>query len=389
MHYKVKTRDEHFEADGRPKRILALDGGGLRGILTLGFLAEIEDLLRQRHGADANFRLCDYFDLIAGTSTGAIIATALAMGWASRDLADYYMRLGRRVFDKNSLTLGGFLRAKYDHEKLEDELKTTFGKDTLLGDERIRTGLLVVTKRTDTGSPWPLGNNPRGRYFLASRPGIIANAGYSLWQVVRASTAAPTYFDPERLLIATEAGKPPVEGEFVDGGVSPFNNPALLALMFATLDGYRVGWPLGAKKLLLASLGTGSRDPSMAPAWLAGQNALKAVMGLMDDSATLMETLLQWMSTSPTARIIDRELGDLRNDSLGPAPLLTYLRYNVTLDGVGVAALKPGIPPGTVESLSAMDDPDNMPLLRELGQLAARQRVRAADFPAVFDLPSA
>ena len=80
MSYKVRTRDDHYEADGRPKRILTLDGGGLRGILTLGLLAEIEELLRKRHGGSPYFRLCHYFDLIAGTSTGAIIAAALAMG---------------------------------------------------------------------------------------------------------------------------------------------------------------------------------------------------------------------------------------------------------------------------------------------------------------------
>jgi len=59
-----------------PKRILALDGGGLRGMLTLGFLRQIEEILRARHAGDPSFRLCHYFDLIAGTSTGAIIAAA-------------------------------------------------------------------------------------------------------------------------------------------------------------------------------------------------------------------------------------------------------------------------------------------------------------------------
>lgn len=386
MSYVVKTRDAHYAADGRPKRILTLDGGGLRGILSLGLLAEIEELLRKRHGGSPYFRLCHYFDLIAGTSTGAIIATALAMGWSTKDLADYYMRLGRQVFEKSLLRFG-LMRAKYDQDRLVRELKQVFGEDTLLGDpDKILTGLLIVTKRTDTGSPWPVGNNPRGPYFLASRPGVIANSGYSLWQLVRASTAAPTYFDPQRLMIATEEGKAPAFGDFVDGGVSPFNNPALQALMYATLDGYRVRWPMGADELLLVSVGTGAKDPSMAPARLAAENAIKAVLGLMDDSAVLMETLLQWMSASPTARVLDRELGDLRNDTLGPAPLLTYLRYNVVLDAAGVAALKPGVPADAVQSLSAMDDPDNMPLLRELGELAGRQQVRGADFPAAFDL---
>ena len=77
MSYSVLTRDEHYQTAG-PKRILALDGGGLRGMLTLGFLQQIEKILRARHGDDPNFRLCHYFDLIAGTSTGAIMAAALA-----------------------------------------------------------------------------------------------------------------------------------------------------------------------------------------------------------------------------------------------------------------------------------------------------------------------
>src|SRR6266508_6884417 len=80
MGYKIRTRDEHFQSDGTPKRILALDGGGLRGILTLEVLAKIEKTLGKRHGGEDSFRLCHYFDLIAGTSTGAIIAAALALG---------------------------------------------------------------------------------------------------------------------------------------------------------------------------------------------------------------------------------------------------------------------------------------------------------------------
>jgi hypothetical protein len=388
MAYKIRSRDEHFEADGRPKRILALDGGGLRGILTLGFLGEIEALLRERHGGNADFRLCHYFDLIAGTSTGAIIAAALAQGWTTAEVVDYYLRLGKRIFEK-SLLRHGFFRAKYDEAKLIEELEKAFGADTRLGDTTaLKTGLLVVTKRLDTGSPWPLGNNPRGCYFRPSNPETIPNADYRLWQVVRASTAAPAYFDPERIDISSARGKKAVEGEFVDGGVSPFNNPALQALMFATLDGYRVGWPTGADKLLLVSVGTGARDPSVKPAKLTAEAAVNALMSLMDDSASLMETLLQWMSTSPTSRVIDRELGDLRNDLLGAAPLLSYLRYNVTLDADGVESLKPGVPADTVESLSAMDDPDNMELLKELGELAGKRQVRAGDYSSVFDLPA-
>ncbi|HEY2919393.1 MAG TPA: patatin-like phospholipase family protein, partial [Candidatus Binatia bacterium] len=95
MPYKIRTRDEHFLNDGSPKRILALDGGGLRGILTLSYLAEIESILSDRHGGEKNFRLSHYFDLIAGTSTGAIIAAALARGMSVSDIAEKYLDLGQ------------------------------------------------------------------------------------------------------------------------------------------------------------------------------------------------------------------------------------------------------------------------------------------------------
>jgi hypothetical protein len=388
MGYRFRTRDEHFANDGSPKRILALDGGGLRGIVTLAFLAAIESALRDRHGSPADFRLSHYFDLIAGTSTGSIIAAALARGMSVAEITEKYFDLGRRVFQKSWLRQGYF-RAFYSEAALIEELKNVYGANTALGDASLQTGLLVVTKRLDTGSTWPVSNNPRGQYYSA-RDGtqVISNSDYPLWQVVRASTAAPRFFDPERIEINRgKSGETPVVGEFVDGGLSPFNNPALQAFMFATLEGYRVGWPTGAEKLLLVSVGTGSSDPAMAPAKLAVEHAVKSLLSLMDDCASLVETLLQWMSASPTARVIDRETGDLRQDSLTPAPLISYLRYNVALAAASLADLGLKLDAQTVGALSAMDDPANMATLQDIGIRAAKRQVRAEHFPANFDLP--
>lgn len=389
MSYRVLTRDEHYRLDGRPKRILSLDGGGLRGILTLGILQRIEDLLRERHGGGADFRLCHYFDLIAGTSTGAIIAAALAQGWEVRKLQAEYMALGEKVFEK-SLFRQGLLRAKYDEARLIAELQRVFGADTLLGSDTLQTGLLVVTKRMDTGSPWPVANNPRGRYFEGNEMGRLGNGRYPLWQVVRASTAAPAFFDPESITIATEGGGAPVQGNFVDGGVSPYNNPALQALMYVTMNGYNVGWPTGADKLLLVSLGTGAADPAVAKASLAASQAIAALLSLMQDCATLQQTMLQWMSASRTARVLDRELGDLRHDLVGGAPLLSYLRYDVDLRQATVQALDPTLTDSEqIKSLSAMDAPGNMQTLQRLGTLAGERDVQTEDFASVFDLPGA
>src|SRR5439155_22767862 len=117
-----------------------------------------------------------------------------------------------------------------------------------------------------------------------SRPGgTIGNGDYLLWQAVRASTAAPDYFDPERITIAAIPGHPPIDGDFVDGGVSPFNNPALQALMYATLRGYRINWPMGEENILLVSMGTGSADAEIRRASVAAAYAFRSLLSLMDD----------------------------------------------------------------------------------------------------------
>ena len=385
MKYKVLTRDEHFQVPG-PKRILALDGGGLRGILMLGFLQRIELILRDRYEGDPSFRLCHYFDLIAGTSTGAIIAAALATGMGVEALIDNYLKLGREVFTRGWFR-DGIVRARYDENTLITHLKRVLGEERTLGEESLQTALLIMTKRLDTGSPWPLGNKPQGHYFKAKPSDAwISNADYPLWKVVRASTAAPSYFDPEAITISAEEGKNDVLGTFVDGGVSPFNNPSLQAFMYATLDGYRVNWKTGPKQLLLVSVGTGASDPSRTPSKLAAEGALKALFSLMDDCASLVETMMQWISSSSTARIIDREVGDLRNDLLANAPLLSYLRYNVTLSEQEVSALHPRLSSRQIASLGEMDNPDNLDALLELGKAAAEQKVNANDLPAAFDL---
>lgn len=386
MSYPKRTRDDHFSNTNGPKRILALDGGGLRGILTLGILDRIEQELRERHGNDSEFRLCHYFDLIAGTSTGAIIAAALAIGMSVEEITKKYRALGAKVFHR-SLLRQGLLRARYDEVQLIEELKQVFGEATTLGSQAVKTGLLVVIKRLDTASPWPVSNNPNGAYFQSRPGGTIGNGDYKLWQAVRASTAAPDYFDPERITIAQLPNHPPVYGDFVDGGVSPFNNPALQAFMYVTAKGYRVNWTSGEDQILLVSVGTGTRDPAVRRSEIAAAHAFQSLLSLLDDCAALQETMLQWMSRSPTAREIDSEIQSLDGDLIAGKPLLSYVRYNVCLDApsitsvLGVQAIS--IP---VDNLSAMDAPENMDALHQIGLAVGRRDVQSAHFPARFNL---
>jgi hypothetical protein len=269
--YRVRSRNEHWEADGTPKRILALDGGGVRGILTLGYIERIENILRIRHGNSDNFRLSHYFDLIAGTSTGAIIAALLAKDKRVSEVRYLYERFAGSVF-KKSVFRKGILRARYSARQLKKHLKENFTRNTL-GSNSLKTGLLVVAKRLDTGSVWPMSNNPKNPFFTAGPDDeFFSNEDYPLCSVVRASTAAPSYFSPEFIEISEKGEKP--HGEFVDGGVSPHNNPALLALQLATVKGFGAGWSLDPDKLLLVSVGTGSAQPGISKSLFASQHAI-------------------------------------------------------------------------------------------------------------------
>jgi len=262
-----------------------------------------------------------------------------------------------------------------------------YGADTTLGGDALLTGLLVVIKRLDSGSPWPVSNNPDGKYFRSDEGGTIGNGDYKLWQAVRASTAAPDYFEPERITIAQLPDHPPIYGDFVDGGVSPFNNPALQAFMYATLGGYRIKWPAGRDNILVVSVGTGAADAAVRRSEVAAAHAVRALLSLMEDCGTLQEMLLQWMSESPTARKIDSELNELTGDLVGGAPLLSYVRYNVDLQQAAIHGLLGDEAEAlAVDHLTAMDAPDNMPLLHQLGVAAGRRRVKSGHFPSAFDL---
>lgn len=329
--------EQHLDASV-PKRILALDGGGIRGALTLGYLQKIEDTLRKQHDDDPEFRLCDYFDLIGGTSTGSIIASCLAIGMKVEEITKMYFDLGGKIFAKkyrwyNIFEIGDFIKAGYDATALETELQKAVG-DITLESNTIRTGLCIVAKRADTNSVWPIINHPGGKYFNSEHG---KNKDIPLWKAVRASAAAPTYFIPQ--LIDVGGGMP--TAAFVDGGVSMANNPSLQLLMVATLKGFPFKWKMGAENILLVSVGTGMSKWEKIPKNVTKQHLLNWAQQipdmLMQDASWHNQTILQWMSACNTRWCIDSEIGDLSDDLItadtDKKGLLTYLRYNLWIDG--------------------------------------------------------
>ena len=354
-----------------PKKILSLDGGGIRGALSLGYLKRIEDILKARFPDNPGFRLSDYFDLIGGTSTGAIIAGCLAIGKSVDEIKDLYMDLGGKIFGEktNWWDLGRRMRAAYNYHPMEEGLKQAFG-DIKLGSQEIKTGLCIVAKRADTNSIWPLINHPEGKFYDSQNGN---NKDLELWRVVRASTAAPTYFEPQ--MIEVSAGQ---TAAFIDGGLSMANNPSLTLLMVATLSGFKFHWPMGEDKLLLVSVGTGygvfkkkfkEIDKATLLSWASNIPEM-----LMQDASWQNQVILQWISKSPTANSLDMEIGDLKNDFMGTNPLISYLRYNFCITCENLNGLKSEDKIYTeedVKSLTDMSRASNREILYQLGNKAA------------------
>ena len=184
-------------------RILALDGGGIKGTFSASFLAHLEDGLERP--------VAEYFDLIVGTSTGGIIALGLGLGLSASQLMSFYLSAGPEIFCPRSRVplwtrLG---TGKYHPGRLRHHLAQEFG-DRRLGDSRSR--LVIPSVDLDTGEV---------RFFkTAHSPRLLADRQRSAVDVAMATAAAPSYFPPHRL----RTGVP-----LVDGGICA-GNPTGLAV---------------------------------------------------------------------------------------------------------------------------------------------------------------
>jgi len=392
-----------------PKRMLALDGGGARGMISIGFLEAIEKRLRKRHGRD-DYVLSDYFDMIGGTSVGSILATMLALGWPMQKVRAEFERLCPDIFGKR-VSLTGAVWAKFSDKALSNGLTETLG-DMRLDSDELKTGLAIVTKRLDTGSPWTIYNNPHSSYW-APTGGIamVGNCEYRLADLIRASTAAPTYFRPHEIKVRRWAAKDPGSGLFVDGGLSPYNNPALLMFMMAGISGYRLGgvesqrqadgqlsergipWKLGRNNLLIVSIGTGSfRVRVKSKGWIAALLGGRALLGMMADSQGMNLKMLQWLGNPRRRWKIDGEVGDMLGDDLGELvggekSLLSFNRYDVVLENEWLEHELDGrrFSDDQLTALQQLDNAKNLATYYDLGEAAAGKQVSDDDFPWQFD----
>jgi uncharacterized protein len=363
----------------KKRRLLALDGGGIRGVLSLEILLELETQLKAARGAGPEFRLCQYFDYIGGTSTGAIIAAALARGWSVSKLIDFYVSSGKEIFD--SAAILARWKNLYKSEPLKAMLQSdaVFGASTTLEPQYLETLLLVVMKNKTTDSPWPLSSNPFAKYNDLKRPDC--NLKIPLWQVVRASTAAPVYFPPE--VVQWDPSDPRKSFVFVDGGITPYNNPSLLMFRMATDPAYRLGWSASEKDMLVISVGTGAApapvDDVASPDANVLQNMATLPGTLMYASAVEQDINCRAIGRCVFGAPIDRELDDMivRDQDGKPVPLTVdcgrrflYARYNADLSNTGLTAL--GLGALNPKEVQKMDAVGNIADLRRIGAAAAK-----------------
>jgi len=358
------------------KKLLALDGGGIRGVLTLEVLAEIERVLEKKLARGDDFVLADYFDYVAGTSTGAIIATCISLGMRVGDIQAFYLESGPAMFDKASL-FNRYLHHKFEDQQLKGKLREVVGGDTTLGSDKLRTLLMMVMRNATTDSPWPVSNNPTAMFNCdANDP--KCNLKLPLWQLVRASTAAPVYFPPELIKVGDQ------EFIFVDGGITMYNNPAFQLFLMATLEPYALEWPTGEDRMLVVSVGTGTSPKANAQLSVSDMNlvynATSLAPALMFAALNEQDLLCRSFGKCLVGDAIDLEVGDMIGKR-GPVSqrLFTYLRYNGELTRGGLDRL--GLPEVAPEKVQQLDSVQFIGDLQKVGR-AVGKTVRREHFAA-------
>jgi uncharacterized protein len=201
--------------------ILSIDGGGVRGIIPAMILAEIE----QRTGR----RIAELFDLIAGTSTGGILALGLTVPdeqkrnkprYEASQMVTFYEADGKEVFHsfwRDVVSLHGLIEERYPAERIEGVLQKYLGEETKLS--QALTEVVITSYEIETCRP-----------FLFTRRKARARRGRRfdprMWEVARSTSAAPTYFAPFQIKRSKSSHLPPLA--FIDAGVF-LNNPTLCA----------------------------------------------------------------------------------------------------------------------------------------------------------------
>lgn len=220
-------------------KVLSIDGGGIRGVIPAFLLQHLED--------ETGEWISDLFDLIVGTSTGGILAAGLTVPkeggqpkFSASDMLDLYTRRGNEIFSRSFwrgvTSIAGSLDEQYDHKPLEKLLKEYLGNATLAD---CLKPVVITSYDIERRHPY---------FFKTRRAREKKDRNHYLRDAARATSAAPTYFEPE---VVKSMARNPTRRVLVDGGVF-VNNPAMSAYAEARATGH------AGDDILVVSLGTGT-----------------------------------------------------------------------------------------------------------------------------------
>lgn len=254
-----------------PFRILSIDGGGVRGAFSASFLAELE----RRSGK----RIVDHFDLICGTSTGGLLALALAFEHPAARILEFYERDGPRIFPMNKAsTLARRARhwysAKHDGRTLAETLKQLLGQSTKLGQASVR--LVIPAFDVDLGRPVC--------FKTPHHESLTTDLHRAAWEIGMATASAPTYFEPFVSSWGTR---------YVDGGVWA-NRPAMVGIVEAVAF---LGVPVERIHVLcVGTTGAGYRLGNLVASgklpWAIGGQPFDMILHANEWAATFQARLL-------------------------------------------------------------------------------------------------
>lgn len=233
-------------------KILSLDGGGIRGVLSARLLQQVETTLAAKKGQ----KLHEYFDLVSGTSTGSILTAGIACQMSTQDMIDIYLEQGKNIFLDSVRKQRGWRVVSqaigsgvlYPHEEGEQGLAKVLqkklihrelGKDAKIGQITKPNILIPAYDVYSRNTTWFNNSDPTVWY-----------SNLELWKICTASASAPTFFPPYQLPYNDDQKLP-----HIDGGVSA-NNPALLAIAHALYIGKQNG--INLSDIAVLSIGTGN-----------------------------------------------------------------------------------------------------------------------------------
>lgn len=265
-------------------RLLSVSGGGLLGVIPAAMLMRLEDLGRETYGP--GYRLCDSFDAVAGTSTGAVIAAGIALGLGAEDIANFYLKDVPKGFKRKRMALPMW------HDIFDGDLMEGFferrTQGCMLDRAALECDLTVMTKDLARGVSVAFTTQ---QSLPASVLGAeIRTEAQPLAKILRASTAAPGLFAP--VPMALDKVGPTL---MADGGFSLFNDPAYMAS--------RLAMAAGAPQIHLTMLGTGSaKPPHKTKITRRGPSILRAVralFGLIKEGEALSDALVTELAQMP------------------------------------------------------------------------------------------